>query len=342
MIESRPIRVKVVSKNTLEHEHFRDLPSRHTGIEFVLDPCSRDYDWFVVYDDLPSIRGERYPINAESLACPAHHTILITYEPSSIKFYGSDYIEQFEYVLTSQDSHVLKHPNRHSTPPIGLWYYGTAADALQSTSPPAKSGDVCIFLATKRTRLPFHRKRVRFQRKLIRLLPELDLYGRDIHHLPKKADCLDGYRYSIAIENHIERHHWTEKLSDCFLGYCLPFYAGCPNASDYFPKESFIAIDIDEPEAAVETIRRAMAAGEYEKRLPAVVEARRRVVEEYNLGNVIGDIITLSRNKNSTRRVVARTDIDKIRSRRAVILGGLGSCLRYSWGKLMARRSRRG
>ena len=35
-----------------------------------------------------------------------------------------------------------------------------------------------------------------------------------------------------------------------------------------------------------------MASGEYERRLPAIVEARRRVIEEYNLANVVGDMIT--------------------------------------------------
>ena len=51
----------------------------------------------------------------------------------------------------------------------------------------------------------------------------------------------------IAVENHIAPHHWTEKLSDSFLGYCLPFYIGCPNAADYFPEQSFIGLDIEDP-----------------------------------------------------------------------------------------------
>ena len=114
---------------------------------------------------------------------------------------------------------------------------------------------------------------------------------RGVRHVEKKAECLDHYRYTIAVENHVGPHHWTEKLSDSFLGYCLPFYFGCPNATAYFPEESFIPIDIENPRAAADTIREAMAGGEYKRRLPAIVEARRRVIEEYNLANVVGDMI---------------------------------------------------
>ena len=71
------------------------------------------------------------------------------------------------------------------------------------------------------------------------------------------------------------------------LGLTLPFYAGCPNASDYFPADSFVPIDMRDPDQAIETIRRAIADNEYEKRLPAIREARRRVLYEHNLFAVL-------------------------------------------------------
>jgi len=102
-----------------------------------------------------------------------------------------------------------------------------------------------------------------------------------------KALALANYKYSFALENHIEKHHWTEKLADAFLGLTLPFYAGCPNASDYFPEESFIPIDIRKPDEALEVILKASRDNEYEKRLPAIHEARRRVLFEHNLFAVL-------------------------------------------------------
>lgn len=334
---SKKIRIKFVSKNLVEHGHFTRLPNRHPEMEFVLDPMTRNYDWFVVYDDLPKNRGERFSLGSETLACPPENTILLTYEPSTVKVYGGDYADQFAYVLTSHEPAALHHRGRRDAPPVGKWYYGGVSDALKHSSPPQKTRSICIFLSSKRMRHTLHEKRYIFQKTLTRLLPELDLYGRDIRHVEKKAECLDRYRYTIAIENHVGPHHWTEKLSDCFLGYCLPFYFGCPNTASYFPEQSFIPIDIGDPRAAVDTIREAMALGEYERRLPAIVEARRRVIEEYNLANVIGDVIATAAERNHTTSNFGRERMPCIHSRRRVILRGPMALLRYALRKSRVR-----
>ena len=331
-------RIKFVSKNSIEPEHFTRLPNRHPEMEFILDPTTRAYDWFVVYDDLPRIHGERFSLGSESLACPPENTILFTYEPSSVKYYGDDYANQFAYVLTSHEPTMLSHAGRHDVPPVGKWYYGSAGDALRLTSPPQKGRQICIFLSAKRMGHTLHRKRFVFQERLIRLLPELDIFGRGFRFVDKKADCLDYYRYTVAIENHVAPHHWTEKLSDSFLGYCLPFYFGCPNAATYFPEESFIPIDIDDPRSAADTIRAAMASGEYERRLPAIVEARRRVIEEYNLANVVGDMITRVAGSGPARPAVGRTHTSVIYSRRRAISRGPIPLLRYVFRKFRAKR----
>ena len=92
-----------------------------------------------------------------------------------------------------------------------------------------------MVFSPKRMRHTLHHHRFNFMRDLMQLLPEMHVYGRGARALDDKADALDAYRYHVAIENYIGPHHWTEKLSDAFLGLTLPFYAGCPNATDYFP-----------------------------------------------------------------------------------------------------------
>jgi hypothetical protein len=119
----------------------------------------------------------------------------------------------------------------------------------------------------------------------------MDVYGRGALPLDDKAEAVAPYRYHVAIENHIGLHHWTEKLADPFLGLALPFYCGCPNAADYFPAESFIPIDMKDPEGAARLIRQAIADNEYEKRLPAIIEARRRVMHEHNFFAVVTRVI---------------------------------------------------
>jgi hypothetical protein len=59
----------------------------------------------------------------------------------------------------------------------------------------------------------------------------------------------------------------------------------------YFPKESFIHIDINDYNRARDIIRSHLANNEYEDRLPYVIEARRRVLEDQNLFGIISKVI---------------------------------------------------
>ena len=78
-----------------------ELPQAFPQVEFILDPATDDFDWLVVYDDLPKSGDERLPLRAEDVACGKARTALITYEPSSIKYFGRDYTDQFGLILTS-------------------------------------------------------------------------------------------------------------------------------------------------------------------------------------------------------------------------------------------------
>ena len=44
--------------------------------------------------------------------------------------------------------------------------------------------------------------------------------------------------------------YWTEKLADAYLGYALPVVSGPNNLAEWFPEESFVPIDIDDPARA--------------------------------------------------------------------------------------------
>lgn len=255
---------------------------------FSFDPANRNYDWLVVYDDLPAQHGEARKNRHEKLACPASHAMLTTSEPSSIKHYGNGYIRQFGCVITSQEKWALPHPDRIFSQAGLHWFYGLGKkrilsfDEMLALPPLGKSRDVSMMFTPKRMRHTLHHKRYNFLRNLMQVMPEIDVFGRGAHPVDDKAEALDAYRYHIAAENYIGPHHWTEKLADAFLGLTLPFYAGCPNAADYFPPDSFIPIDMNDPAGAARIIREAISNNEYEKRLPAIIEARRRVLYEHN------------------------------------------------------------
>lgn len=289
---TKPIRIKLLGKSRPDGDGVgwdsRFPGGRHEwgNCHYVFDRHCRDYDWLVVYDDLPSVAGERHTLWTEELACPRANTLLITSEPSTIKVYGSRFLSQFGWVLTSQEPWVISHPGTIRCQPGLVWYYAHTAprgnyETIAAHVPLKKTGDISAVCSTKQQRHTLHRKRYDFVMGLKERIPSMELFGRGIRYIEDKADALDPFRYHVAIENFYGPHHWTEKLADPFLGACMPVYHGCPNAEEYFPEESFLRIDINDVEGAAETIRRAIADRLYEKNLPAILESRRLVLEKY-------------------------------------------------------------
>lgn len=255
---------------------------------FVFKHEHQDYDWAVVYDDLPG------PLR---LQCPRQNTLLVTTEPASIKVYGRAYTRQFGHVLTSQEPYAVDHPSVIRHQPALMWYFGVPFDQTQHKPrtydqmmdgpPPIKDADLSTVCSNKAMGHTLHRLRYEFVQLIKTRLPELDVYGRGERPINDKAEAMDRYRYHLAIENHLAPHHITEKLTDTFLAQSLPFYFGAPNAEDYFPPESFIPIDIRNTEEAIAAVRKAIDDNEYERRLPAILEAKRRTMQEQNLFAVL-------------------------------------------------------
>ncbi|MGV0820369.1 glycosyltransferase family 10 domain-containing protein [Martelella sp. AMO21009] len=275
----------------------RQLPTgwaARKDLDFIFDIEARNYDWLVVYDDLPRFVG----MNEEPLACPPENTVLITSEPSGVKVYGRSFVRQFGHVLTSQEPVALRHPDRIWHQAGLIWYYGMDEDHHRYlpvdkiiNRVPEKTETIATVCSSKRQSHTLHRLRYDFTEYAAKHLPELQVFGHGRRPMDDKAEAIDRFRYHLAIENHVAPHHITEKLSDPFLGLSLPFYFGAPNVFDYFPEDSVIPVDIRKPAEAVEIMRAAIASNEYEKRLPAIIEAKRRVIEDYNLFALIAGIV---------------------------------------------------
>ncbi len=255
---------------------------------FNFDIDCQEYDWLVVYHDLPP-SGEIF--TEEVLHCPRERTMLITGEPSTITVFGRDYLQQFGYILTFQEPWAMKHPNVIFHHPGLMWHYGLPFenevfktwDEIAAAPLPEKTRLLSTVCSQRTGKVTLHSTRVDFTWKLKGEIPEMDIYGHGVNPMNDKAEVLDPYTFHIAVENHVYDHHLTEKLPDAFLGYTLPFYHGAPNASDYFPAESFIPIDINDYQRARDIIQYHLKNNEYKDRLPYIIEARRRVLEEQNL-----------------------------------------------------------
>lgn len=285
---------------------------------FTFDPLDEAYDWLVVLDDIARV----VPHKTEILKCPKEHTILVTTEPSTISYYGWAFAKQFHYLITNHDEKTLPHTNALRSQTGNVWFYGKSYNDIVQIKEPIKTKKISTVCSNKQQGHTMHRLRYAFTHMMEEEIPELERFGRGFKWIDTKAEALDDYEFHVAIENHIANHVWTEKLADAFLGYTVPIYCGCPNIYDYFPQESLIKIDINDMPKAIQTIKKLLTnEGEYEKRLDAVKEARRRVIEEYNLLAMISKIV-------ENAKAVNFTPNQKIYSRRIMRLRHLPDLFR--------------
>ena len=299
----KEIKVKLVNRSSLADEEsvYRiqspGNKAKWGSCTFTFNPLEKEYDWLVVISDIPKI----IPHRVETLSCPKENTILVTTEPSSITRYGRAFAKQFHYLITNQDEKVLPHPNAIRSQTGNDWFYGKDYDSIVSVTHPNKTKKISTVCSNKQQGHTIHKLRYEFTKIMEERIPELERFGRGFKWIETKAEALDDYEFHVAIENHFAPHVWTEKLADAFLGFTVPIYYGCPNVYEYFPKDSLIQIDIHDVEGSISKIKEIIATeGEYERRLDAVKEARRRVIEEYNLLAMINNIVENSKEDKST------------------------------------------
>ena len=214
--------------------------------------------------------------------CSPENVWVIMQEP--FLFHGHDYMiddhNQYARVYThhifNDDPKYVRHF------PILPWFIDKTYDELKAEPVPEKTRSIS-WITSNKADYPGHKERVEFIEEIKNSDIDVDLFGRGICPIGNKWDGLAPYKYSLVVENSSSTDYWTEKLSDCFLGYSLPIYYGCTNIDEYFPKDSYIRIDIREPDKAIEIIKATIKNGEWEKRLDAIKESRQLVLEEYNM-----------------------------------------------------------
>ena len=293
--------------------------------KFTFDPHARQYDWLVVIDRLPFIKPE-------TLACSPKNTIFVTTEPTDITCYGEGFVGQFAYLITSQDEIALPHRNAIRSQTGSHWFYEKKYSEIIQDNPYNKIKLMSAIATNKVETHTLHNKRFNFIRNLIKQVPEIDLlfsqrnlsnefqtlFDNKAKFVEHKYDMVDNYKYHLVIGNQEGKHIWTERIADSFLGYSVPISFGCTNLSEYFPEDSFIEIDIHDLDRSVEKIRNIIYnKNDYNNRLKSVIEARNRVLNEYNLIPMITKVVKQHNPNNITegvkriygRRVVRMTNL---------------------------------
>jgi hypothetical protein len=197
----------------------------------------------------------------------------------------------FDWIIKGHDSYsrifthkILEGEKYFAAPPMIPWHINKNYDALVNMKEPTRKEKTLSWVTSSQRIFPGHIKRMKFMDHIKRSGVSIDLYGRGINEIEDKWDALAPYYYTLAIENDSTNDYWTEKIADAFLSYTLPIYYGCTNLEDYFPSDSFVRIDIDKPEDAIEIIKETIQnTDKWQKSLSAIKESREIVLNKYNL-----------------------------------------------------------
>ncbi|MBR7017525.1 MAG: hypothetical protein IKH99_01615 [Prevotella sp.] len=272
----------IMHRQTKGHS-LRSLDGRY---QFFLDEQCEEPDFWVVQG-----KGVRHD---QTCRVAPENTIMLTTEPRSVLVYPEKYLRQFGLVCTCQEQ--TRHPHVHFGPAILPWFVGYTEekdgtcrytldyDTLCQSSAPHDKTKLISVITSNKAFTRGHLDRIRFVEKLKEHFGDhLEIFGRGFRDFEDKWDVLRPYKYHIVIENSSERYYWTEKISDCMLAETFPFYYGCTHLEDYFPKQSFLPIDIRQPEQAISRIDEAISTNRYEQSVDALAESKRRVLNEYNM-----------------------------------------------------------
>lgn len=287
----KTVLLHVPGRSDLRTQLLRQTPhgsGEWNGYQFHLNESPQPCDYIVVF------AGQQDAIEAPTRK---HNTLFIAGEPPAIKRYNNAYLAQFGSVISSDPD--SEHPNLKLTQQGHPWFCGRKFLASGKTITVKSFDDYAQIEEIKKTKLisvvcsdkqstPGHRKRYELVQRLKEAFGnELDVYGTGQNMIEDKADAIRPYQYHIAIENSTCPHYWTEKLSDCYLEGAFPFYAGCPDIGAYFPNNSYCMIDLGNLEGTINKIRKTIDEKRYLNSLEALQHAKLKVINEYNLFNVI-------------------------------------------------------
>jgi hypothetical protein len=264
-----------------QHEYIKQIaPS------FIEDGINFSFDDNLDYADLWIVWGGL--LKKTSTKIPFGNLIYITDECHDQRIYSSKFLKQFDRIYSVKDD--LPNVNVFNIHEFTTWHFDYNYETIRDINICEKKKKLSI-VCSDLTTLPGHKKRFAFVNKLIgHFNNRIDVFGRGFNPIENKWDALAPYEYSIAIENNKKENYFSEKLIECFLSYTIPVYYGCPNIEKYFPKNSFINIDIDDFDSAVIIIDNILNSSSSPD-LESLKIARNLYLEKFHLFQAIKNII---------------------------------------------------
>ena len=247
-----------------------------------IDEC----DFWVVFS-----KGEK---KNETTKISPNNLILITGEPEPIYHYDKRFIKQFGKIISCRRD--INHPDLIYSQPAQPWHLGRIVNIdgrftflkdynfFKNNDQISNKKKLLSVISSNKAFTKDHNDRIKFVRKIKEYFGDkLDVFGRGIHEIEDKWDAVADYKYHIALENCSVLDYWSEKLADSYLTETFPFYYGCKNLDKYFSTDSYIPIDINNLDQTIKIIEKAIAEDVFENSVTQLREAKRRVLDEYNI-----------------------------------------------------------
>ena len=250
-----------------------------------------DIDFYVIVN---------YPRPGENYV--PERTIVLQMEPWCVEAYQTWGAKTWGEWANPDPSRFLMVRSRNSHLNAAFWQLAATYRELK-TDPILKTLTLSSICSGKYFD-PGHRKRVDFLKFLETKdddVVHVDVWAYDNPlgfrnwvgpHPPGVKDvALTPYKYFFAAENNQERNFITEKLWEPLLTESLCFYWGCLNTTDWIDARAFIPLDLDNFEGAFRTMKAAILANEWEKRLDIIRSEKQKILNCYQFFPMLEQVL---------------------------------------------------
>ncbi len=219
----------------------------------INNECS-ECDFWIVLES--TVKSEKARVRGDNVF------FVTTEEVDAKPSYNSSFLAQFDRIITSRDD--INGANVIKSFYVTSWHVKHCYDDLVSNDYSTLKKKKLSVIASDLTFINGHKRRYAFVNKLIgHFKDRIDVFGRGFNEIDDKSFGLINYEFSVAIENSAIRDYFTEKLYDCFVCNTVPVYYGCPNLTDYFNRDSFVSIDLDDFRGAINKIEKLFDTDSY-------------------------------------------------------------------------------
>ncbi len=193
-------------------------------------------------------------------------------------------VQQFRVVYTP-DSHLLENfSNTRWCPAAGIWIGGSMGEGENKIHTKSK---MVSFVSSAKRMCPLHEWRYGMAKAIGAHLPTVDVFLGENGWQPIYKSLHD-YRFSVVVENNIDKWYFTEKIMNCFATGTIPIYVGATEIGKYFDTGGIIMANdyVGKPPIEFAQMLNSLTEQDYLQRYAAVVNnyelvQKFRSIEDY-------------------------------------------------------------